>query len=140
MRYVLDCSVALKWFVPEPLSERAVNALHQHQSGALSFVAPEVILAEFGHGLRRDIVSRLISREQGAQVLEDFVAVDVETVSTRELANSALRLALDHMATFYDGLYIALAEREDLKVLTADDRMTNAFAPLKRTVPLATFE
>ena len=140
MRYVLDCSVALKWFVPEPLSKQAANVLRQHQSGTLSLVAPEVVLAEFGHGLRKDIASRHLSREKGAQVWEDFLAIDVQTVPIRELARPAFVLALDHMATFYDALYLSLAEREDIKVLTADERMTNAFAPLERTVSLATFE
>ena len=50
-----------------------------------------------------------------------------------------MALAVKHMATFYDALYIALAEREDLKVLTADDGMANAFASLNRTVRLADF-
>lgn len=140
MRYVLDCSVALKWFVPEPLSNQAVDVLHQHQSGTLSLVAPEVVLAEFGHGLRKDIVSRHLPREKGTQVWEDFLSIDLHTVPTRELARRAFILALDHMATFYDALYVALAERENIKVLTADERMTNAFAPLERTVSLATFK
>jgi predicted nucleic acid-binding protein len=140
VRYVLDCSVALKWFVPEPLSEQAVDVLHQHQSGVLSLVAPEIVLAEFGHGLRKDIASRHLSRERGTEAWEDFLAIDVQTVPTRELARRAFVLALDHMATFYDALYVALAEREDIKVLTADERMANAFARLECTASLATLK
>ena len=51
-----------------------------------------------------------------------------------------MRLALRHTATFYDALYVSLAVREDLSVLTADDRMGSAFAPLNRTIALATFK
>jgi predicted nucleic acid-binding protein len=40
------------------------------------------------------------------------------------------------MATFYDSLYVALAEREGISVITADDRMANAFSGLDRIVRL----
>jgi predicted nucleic acid-binding protein len=49
-------------------------------------------------------------------------------------------LVAAHSGTFYDSLYLALAVREDLKVLTADDRMTTAFAKLGRTVRLGDFK
>ena len=55
-------------------------------------------------------------------------------------AECALLLAFRHHATFYDALYIALAERENVKVLTADDGMVNAFASLDRTIRLADFD
>ena len=51
-----------------------------------------------------------------------------------------MELAVSHMATFYDALYLALAERENLKVVTADDRMANAFASLNRTLRLSSLE
>jgi predicted nucleic acid-binding protein len=140
VRFVLDCSIALKWFVPEPLSDEAVVVLGRHHSGALDLVAPEVVLAEFGHGLRRDVVSGDLSREKATEALEDFLAIGVPTVPTRELAPRAFALALEHMATFYDALYVALAELEDVKVLTADERMVNAFAKLDRTVALASYK
>jgi len=44
------------------------------------------------------------------------------------------------MGAVYDALYIALAVREDLKVVTADDRMVNAFAKVNRAVTLASLE
>jgi predicted nucleic acid-binding protein len=50
-----------------------------------------------------------------------------------------MELAVTHMATFYDALYVALAVRENLKVITADERMVNAFAKLDRAIPLADF-
>ena len=51
-----------------------------------------------------------------------------------------MQLAVSHMATFYDALYVTLAERESVRVLTADDRMCNAFASLDRTLRLSSFE
>lgn len=139
MRYVLDCSVALKWFVPEPLSEEAREVLRQHQAGAVTLLAPEIILAEFGHALRKRVSSRDLSRQQASEIWNHFLSVEIEAVPTRSLAQVAFPLALDNMATFYDALYVALAVREECRVLTADERMVNAFASLDRTASLASF-
>lgn len=136
MRYVLDCSVAIKWSVPEVLTEEAIQVLDGLRSGSVSLVAPEIILAEFGHTVRKRVGAHQLTRDEAEQVWEDFLSLSITTVLTAELARSAFPLALDHMATFYDALYVALAQREDLKVLTADDRMVNAFAPLGRTIAL----
>ena len=61
-------------------------------------------------------------------------------VPSRVLGRQAMELAIQHLGTFYDAFYIALAEREDLRVIPADDRMANAFAKVNRTVALANFE
>lgn len=139
MRYVLDCSVALKWFIPEPLSERAIPALDRFRGGSLALIAPEIILAEFGHGLRKRVGYRQLAREEASKIWEDFLSLEIDLTPSRDLAKLAFPLALDHMGTFYDALYVALAEREDLKILTADERMVNAFAPLGRTLLLRDF-
>lgn len=58
LRYVLDCSVATKWFVPEALSERALPLLEQLKLGSLGFIAPESFVAEFGHSMRRHVLGQ----------------------------------------------------------------------------------
>jgi predicted nucleic acid-binding protein len=46
---VVDASVAIKWFVAEPLSIEARRILDDYQAGTLSLVAPDLINAEFGN-------------------------------------------------------------------------------------------
>lgn len=140
MRYVVDCSVAIRWFVAQSAWQRAVLALNRFSHGDIDLLAPDVIIPEFGHVMRKLVVGQKLNTETGRNSLDRFLALPVVMAPARDLARPALELAFKHSGTFYDALYVALAEREDIKVLTADDRMTNAFAPLKRTVPLATFE
>ncbi len=140
MLYVLDCSVAVKWFVPEDLSDLALAVLSRFDAGELTFRAPESILAEFGHALRKAVTRGLISAERSHAIVEYFVELPIETVPMRPLAHAAMQLTTRHMSTFYDALYIALAERDNLLVLTADRPLTNAFASLDRTVHLSAFE
>lgn len=140
MRYVVDCSVAIRWFVAQSDWERAALALDRFSRGDLDLLAPDVIVPEFGHVMRKLVIGQKLKSEMGAVSLDRFLTLPIVMTPARDLARSALQLAFRHSGTFYDALYVALAEREDIKVLTADDRMTNAFAPLNRTVPLATFE
>lgn len=137
MLYILDCSVAVKWFVPEDLSEVALRLLSRLDAGELSFRAPESIVAESGHALRKAVVRGQITADRSHAIIDDSVALPIETVPMRPLAATAMRLTTSYMSTFYDALYIALAERDDLKVLTADAPLTNAFASLKRSVHLS---
>jgi predicted nucleic acid-binding protein len=139
LRYVLDCTVAVKWFVPEPLSDVAEQVLIEHQRGELVLIAPDVLDAELAHAFRKLVVGNRLSRNDALTFLPQFLEMEIERVPFAPLAAEALRLALDHMATFYDALYIALAIREDVKVLTADEAMTRSFAKLDRTLFLATF-
>jgi predicted nucleic acid-binding protein len=43
LRYVLDCSVAVKWFVPEALSDVAERVLERYEAQEISFAAPRPI-------------------------------------------------------------------------------------------------
>jgi predicted nucleic acid-binding protein len=139
LRYVLDCSVAIKWFVPEELSDKALQLLHEVEAGRVSLVAPESIVAEFGYVLRKAVLNDQMSAERCQAIIEDFTDVPLEWVSLRAFAPQAMRLTASHMANFYDALYIALAINEDLRVLTADAPMTRAFAKLDRTLRLSDF-
>ncbi len=137
MRLVLDASVAVKWFVPEILSREARAILPRLQSGDLQLSAPESIVAEFGHALRKHAVAGRLEANQCQGFVRDFLGLSIERTAIAPLAEVAMGLATSHMATFYDALYLALAQREDLRVLTADERMVNAFGSLNRTLTLA---
>jgi predicted nucleic acid-binding protein len=137
LRYVLDCSVAVRWFVPQTHSELALRFLETLRERHNAAVAPDVIVPELGHVLRKLVVGKKLTPEQAALALERFLNVRLELAASATLAAPALQLALGHSATFYDALYVALAARDDLQVLTADDRMVSAFAKLDRVVRLA---
>ena len=47
-KLVIDSSVAIKWFVPEPYSGEAQLILNQFQNGTLDLLAPDLIYAEIG--------------------------------------------------------------------------------------------
>ena len=140
MRYVLDCSVAVRWFVPQPHAPRALALLELIRERKVEVIAPDVIVPEFGHVLRKLAVGRTIKHEQAQTFFDRFLDMNVPQVPSLPLSRAALRLALAHMGTFWDALYVALAVENDLEVVAADEPMTKAFAPLERTIHLANLE
>lgn len=138
MLYVVDCSVALKWFLPERLSDKAKTLLRHYRAGSMSLVAPELLYAEFGYSLRKRHPEELhIDDVRG--IWKDFIALDLETEPIRPLADAAMNLAVDRMGGYYDAVYVALALKRDCQVVTDDGRMRNAFAALDCIVLLESF-
>lgn len=137
MRYVVDCSVVLKWYFQEPLSDIALSALDRFQRGELDLVAPDCLVPELGHSFRKLVLGGKMSAQDTYSAIEEFAVLPIGLTPSLSLSRRAMELAVQHMATFYDALYVALAQREDLTVLTADEPMTRAFAALNRTVHLA---
>jgi predicted nucleic acid-binding protein len=113
LRLILDCSVAAKWFIPEPLSDVAASLLRRFEAHDLELLAPETIIAELGHALRKRVVAGGMTPEESHVLIDDFVALQIPMFPIRPLASQAMRLTTAHMSTFYDALYISLAIRED---------------------------
>jgi predicted nucleic acid-binding protein len=115
---VVDASVAVKWFAPEPLAEAAAEL--RRESG---LVAPDFMLVEvanvFWKRMRRGDAD-LAGSQADLSLLQAGIP---ELVETSFLLEEALELAeqLDHPV--YDCLYLALALSEGTAVVTADRRL-----------------
>ncbi|MBB4301759.1 putative nucleic acid-binding protein [Rhodobium orientis] len=123
---VVDANVALKWFVPQPDSERALASLQR-----FSFLAPDLILAEVANGLWKYVRAGILTGSLAQDILgalKDgyFLAEPVDDA----LAADALALAVDAGHPVYDCLYVALARRRKIPFLTADRRLVARIAPL----------
>ena len=120
----MDSSVALKWFVPEVHSERAVSLL----AGSFSLTAPDLLYPEAGNILWKKIGRGELRAREARDVLSGLARVPITVVSSRHLLEAAIEIALAHQRTVYDSLYVALAVARDCTFVTADDRLANALS------------
>ncbi|MGH9557060.1 MAG: type II toxin-antitoxin system VapC family toxin [Terriglobales bacterium] len=128
MRYVIDASVAVKWFTPEPDSPAALRLLEDQRLEQIALTAPDLLSAEVGNALwKLSALRRKIAYSEARQSYQDFLdlALDLRPVSS--LAPLALDIALTGKHTFYDSLYVALALEEQCELITADERMVRGF-------------
>jgi predicted nucleic acid-binding protein len=53
MKYVIDSSVAFKWVVPEPYTDKARQLRADFENAVHDLLAPDVFPIEIGHALTR---------------------------------------------------------------------------------------
>ena len=126
--YVIDAGIAVKWFLNEPLSEKALQLLKQFQQGAVELVAPELLIAEVANVFWKRAARGDLTKEEAADNLQDALAINLPLVPTAVLAKNALALAQRHNRSVYDSLYLALALARDCELATSDERLFNAIA------------
>ena len=86
--------------------------------------APYLVDAEVGHALRSTVRSGEISAKKAHAVLTDLMEMRLQRVSHHLLAERAWELRAN--LSFYDGLYVALAEALEAPLLTLDARLARA--------------
>ncbi len=126
MKYVLDSSVALKWVLPEPLSQKARRLRDDYQKKIHELLAPEVFPAEVAHALTRAERKKLIPVGHAAGFLADIMQTAPTLHPYIPLLLRAVDISSHLRIGSYDCLYVALAEREKCELVTADEKMVKA--------------
>ena len=123
-RYVVDASVGIKWFLPE---------IHSEAAGRLPLLNASLHVPAFFHLELGNILSKRIRRdelapEEGKAILNELQRLPLQKHSNERLMNSAFVLAMQTRRSFYDCLYLALAEALDGQVVTADRKLCESLA------------
>lgn len=127
---VLDASVAAKWFLSqrEPLTREASRLLQEYDRGRLVLVVPDIFWAEIANLFRKAARQARCTETSARYALESLRAKHFRTVSSLDLIDSAVSLALIHERSTYGCIYIALALTSGCEFVTADERLANAVA------------
>lgn len=121
-QFVIDASVAVKWYLPEPHSDKAEAVLAD--SGAL--LAPDHLYLEVASVLWQRSLRGEIDPATAGQIVTELRKVPIELRHAAELVSDALALALESGCTLEDSLYLALAVQANCPVVTADRRFHDA--------------
>lgn len=120
--YVVDSSVAVKWYVPESGSDRAEKLLDE----ANRLHAPDLLAAEFGNALWKKSRRGELRGPEVTSIVHALREVPLQLHPSLPLLDGALEIALQTARTVYDGLYVALAVAVSGTLVTADMRLANA--------------
>jgi predicted nucleic acid-binding protein len=124
--FVLDCSVAAKWVLPEPDRVPALEWFERYESGEVSFIAPDLLLAEFASLLAKRNRRKQISTEQAHGAFQLMTRCAPRLFDMRPRLGRALQLSLHHDMSLWDCVYVDLAMEHDCPLLTADRRLFRA--------------
>jgi predicted nucleic acid-binding protein len=93
-------------------------------AGAPALWAPHLVDAEVGHVLRRAVMGGKLRASSARAALQDLSVMPLRRVPHRSLLERAWELR--HNVSFYDGLYIALAELLEMPLITTDAKLCSA--------------
>jgi len=118
---VVDASVAVKWFIPEEDSPKAVRLRDGHIEGRLTLMAPDLLVYEVANALTSHPD---LSLDEIKEDLEALQMLDIDLIQpTGEYALSIAEDAMRHRVSAYDSSYLALAEATSSTLVTADRKL-----------------
>ena len=118
---VLDASVLVEYLTD---GVHGASSRRQIESSPGWLWAPHLVDAEVGHALRRTVRLGEISAKAARAALTDLMEMRLQRVSHHLLAGRAWELREN--VSFYDALYVALAEELQAPLLTLDARLAEA--------------
>jgi len=125
---VIDASIALRWLLPDPLSQACWELFSQIVEDGLQITAPALWMCEMTSGLAKSVHFKVLSPDDARRGLLQIAELGVHLVSpdaeqNRQAFDWTLRL---NRASAYDSYYLALAETLNCELWTADRRLYHA--------------
>lgn len=121
--YVVDASVGVKWFVREREAHReaAVTLRQRHVEGRTRLIVPELFLLEVPNAIK---AGRRGTEEELAAVLTTLADLEIQVERhTHQVLRKTNAVAWAYKLTWYDAVYVALAETLGFPCVTADDAL-----------------
>jgi predicted nucleic acid-binding protein len=119
---VVDASVGVKWVLREDFTEAARRLLRP----PYEIIAPDLIWPEVGNVFWKRQRRGDIDQQQAIALFFSFGQIPIQIIGTQSLTMRSLDIALETSRTVYDCLYLALAEANGCRLVTADRRFYNA--------------
>ena len=135
---VVDASVAVKLYIPEPGSELAEALLRPPGGGgSRDRFAPDLLHLECGNILWKHVRRGQITADEARDSVTDLLSLGLHIWPASALAQRALELALRFDVTVYDASYLVLSDLLAIPLVTADDALVRkAGGPSTRLVLL----
>lgn len=121
MRLVIDASVTVKLLVEEVQSDEARELL----ANVSGLYAPRLLASEVANVLWRKARIGELDNASARTAIDSLTAMPIRWFEDESVTADGLRLAINLNHPFYDCLYLALAYRIGVIMVTADRRFLN---------------
>ncbi len=121
MMYVVDASVAIKWFSEEEYTDKAVDIRNKFFKREYELAAPDLILYEVSNALR---FNPNFNEEDVIEAVNSLFDMGISIiVPTLRVIKSSITMAFKYKITIYDAFYAALANEIGFTFITADSKL-----------------
>lgn len=134
---VLDANVLVKWFAPEAGTDAALEILQDK----VTLYAPRLAQIEVTGGLLRKFRTHVWTKERTLRAIHEWQQVihtgAVLLTANEEVIEQAIDLSFALRHPVQDCLYLALAEKLEVEMITADEPFHRKCAEYPRVKLLA---
>lgn len=133
---IVDTSALIRLYVPDgPIPDGLEEHLDAAWRGEITLMIPELALAEFVQVLWKKEQAGYLESSEVDEIVEALLELPVEIIGHHGILMDALSLARRYGLTVYDSLFLSLAMKRKAQLITADERLKNAFEDSRGTVP-----
>jgi predicted nucleic acid-binding protein len=129
VRAVVDTSVIAYFLLGTPKFVAEARTFWNH---ADELIAPSIWEAEIANVIWMAARSDVITRDDAAAKLALAGRLGVHSINNRTLWHGALTRALQSGVAVYDTLYVELAERERVRMVTFDEKVLKAYPAIAK--------
>jgi predicted nucleic acid-binding protein len=128
---VVDASVGAKWYLPAAEEQHwhaADRIIREWADGSVELAAPDLFWSEMVNVFRTAVRRRGWALAAAAAAVNHALTLNIRTEPSHELLPDAFRIANTCGCTVYEALYVALAHREQITLVTADEKLVRLVA------------
>jgi predicted nucleic acid-binding protein len=124
---VIDASVALKWiFNDEEAIEAATVMLQRIEQGVLQAHVPDLFAYEVSNALWAALRQGRLTLEECVEAVQAFRLLQFIWHPLTTVWDNAFAIAVQYDRSFYDSVYVALAQHLQVPLFTGDRRLYHA--------------
>ena len=118
---IIDASVIVKWYIDENDSDKAEIIKEQFINEKINIIIPTLLNFEVLNALK---YSKLFDLDELNSVGESIENYGFNIIMIRdEIREKMIEFAINHNISIYDASYIALAEKFNTQLITADEKI-----------------
>jgi predicted nucleic acid-binding protein len=126
---VVDASIVGKWYLnDEELVAEASSVFTDYAEGRIDLIAPGHMRYEIPALLNKALRQNRIDEHRLREALMLFSALKLPLDDSDELIARGVEASGTYRVNFYDGMYVALAERLHTPLIHADNKLRNQLA------------
>jgi predicted nucleic acid-binding protein len=123
MKYVLDATIAARWYIPQHGMVKALQLRLDYRLGVHELLAPDYMPIECGELLLRAERSGVLSTGDTETHLLNLASLNIPIHANSSLLHRASVIALQTNLSIASGVYLALAEQENCHLLTNNQKL-----------------
>lgn len=127
--YVVDASIVARWYLNNPpFLAQALQVRSDYDTNRIGLLAPDNLHYEVSGAIHRAVVAGFLRSTAGEAEIDRFLRHGITIIDADSLIIPAFRLSMRFGCSFYDSVYMALAEATNLRFLHADAALHRVLA------------